>query len=427
MATTFQLKRSSVVGKQPNVADLLVGELAVNLADGILYSKNTAGNIIVVGSSTTSNVTEGSNLYFTTARVGTAVSSQTLTNATFSGEVVASTLRSSQSSGDEGGQLDLAAPQSNTTISGRIAIDVYQNKLRIFETTGTNRGVFVDFSAAASGVGSNLLIGGGGGGGAVDSVNGQTGDVVLTTSNISESGNLYFTNTRAVSSLTAGTGISIASNGRITSTVTGGSTVTVSSSPPGSPGVGDVWIDSDTAIYYTYINDGDSDQWVEIAASTIYTNDSGGGGGSVDLTSVSSNIVPDADVTYDIGSPSLRFRDLYLSGNTINLGNALIQADAATGAVLIVPTPTAENPNPKATLVSPSGSITSVETSNGTVNTASISNISNTTSDAFFLNSNVVTSNVTIPSGKNAMSAGPITIAANVEVTISLGSEWTVV
>lgn len=73
MATTFQLKRSSVEGKQPNVADLQVGELAVNLADGILYSKNTAGNIIVVGSSTTSNVTEGVNLYFTNARAVSAL------------------------------------------------------------------------------------------------------------------------------------------------------------------------------------------------------------------------------------------------------------------------------------------------------------------------------------------------------------------
>lgn len=68
MANTIQLKRSSVVGKLPNVADLLVGELAVNLADGILYSKNTAGNIIVVGSSTTSNIAEGVNLYFTNNR-----------------------------------------------------------------------------------------------------------------------------------------------------------------------------------------------------------------------------------------------------------------------------------------------------------------------------------------------------------------------
>ena len=90
MANIVQIKRSSVAGKQPNVSDLQVGELALNLADGIIYSKNTTGNVIVVGSSTTSNVREGSNLYFTNARVTTAVSTQTLTNATFSGNVTAS-------------------------------------------------------------------------------------------------------------------------------------------------------------------------------------------------------------------------------------------------------------------------------------------------------------------------------------------------
>lgn len=68
MANIVRLKRSSVPGKEPNVADLEVGEIAVNLADGILYSKNTAGNVIVVGSSTTSNVVEGVNLYFTNTR-----------------------------------------------------------------------------------------------------------------------------------------------------------------------------------------------------------------------------------------------------------------------------------------------------------------------------------------------------------------------
>src|SRR5690348_9634388 len=38
---------------------------------------------------------------------------------------------------------------------------------------------------------------GGGGGGSVDSVNGQTGVVVLDTGDIAESGNLYFTDERA--------------------------------------------------------------------------------------------------------------------------------------------------------------------------------------------------------------------------------------
>ena len=90
MASTLQIKRSSVQGKKPLEADLQVGELAVNLTDGLLYSKNTAGNVIVVGSSTTSNVTEGVNLYFTNARATTAVTQTTLSNLTVSGNITTS-------------------------------------------------------------------------------------------------------------------------------------------------------------------------------------------------------------------------------------------------------------------------------------------------------------------------------------------------
>ena len=77
MANIITIKRSSVAGKLPNVSDLQVGELALNLADGIIYSKNTTGNVIVVGSSTTSNITEGANLYFTNTRAIGAFTSGT--------------------------------------------------------------------------------------------------------------------------------------------------------------------------------------------------------------------------------------------------------------------------------------------------------------------------------------------------------------
>ena len=39
------------------------------------------------------------------------------------------------------------------------------------------------------------------------------------------------------------------------------------------------------------------------------------------LGSVSTHIIPDTDITYDLGSPTNRFRDLYLSGNTIYIGD----------------------------------------------------------------------------------------------------------
>ena len=45
-----------------------------------------------------------------------------------------------------------------------------------------------------------------------------------------------------------------------------------------------------------------------------------------DLSAVSESIIPDTDVAYDLGSPTNRFRTLYLSGNTIDLGGALISA-----------------------------------------------------------------------------------------------------
>ena len=42
---------------------------------------------------------------------------------------------------------------------------------------------------------------------------------------------------------------------------------------------------------------------------------------------VKGNIIPDVDVTYDIGSSTKRFKDLYLSGNTIHLGTSTLSVD----------------------------------------------------------------------------------------------------
>ncbi len=39
------------------------------------------------------------------------------------------------------------------------------------------------------------------------------------------------------------------------------------------------------------------------------------------------HVIPSANVTYDLGSANNRFRDLYLSGNTINLGDATISSN----------------------------------------------------------------------------------------------------
>ena len=52
------------------------------------------------------------------------------------------------------------------------------------------------------------------------------------------------------------------------------------------------------------------------------------------LATLSGHILPDTDVTYDLGGVGKRFRDLYLSGNTITLGTTTIR-ETASGEITL--------------------------------------------------------------------------------------------
>jgi hypothetical protein len=58
--------------------------------------------------------------------------------------------------GDEGGEIFLNKPVTNTSINTGVTIDVYQNKLRIFESGGSARGGYIDMTGLESGVATNL-------------------------------------------------------------------------------------------------------------------------------------------------------------------------------------------------------------------------------------------------------------------------------
>lgn len=78
--------------------------------------------------------------------------------STSTGDITGFSLVSSQSVGDEGGEIRLAKAQTNTTLSGTsVTIDIYQNRLRFFETSSPNRGVYIDLTLASSGVNTDLL------------------------------------------------------------------------------------------------------------------------------------------------------------------------------------------------------------------------------------------------------------------------------
>tara|TARA_B100000035_G_C21035102_1_gene570485 strand:- start:944 stop:3739 length:2796 start_codon:yes stop_codon:yes gene_type:complete len=55
----------------------------------------------------------------------------------------------------------------------------------------------------------------------------------------------------------------------------------------------------------------------------------GAGTSSVDISSIAGDIIPDGNETRDLGSNTNKFKDLYLSGTSIKLGNQTIAADSS--------------------------------------------------------------------------------------------------
>lgn len=81
-----------------------------------------------------------------------------LAGAIFTGAIEATTLRSARSSGDDGGRVRLAKPQTNSTLQDGVEIDVWRNRIRFHEDNGMNsyRGAYLDISECLGNVGSKL-------------------------------------------------------------------------------------------------------------------------------------------------------------------------------------------------------------------------------------------------------------------------------
>jgi hypothetical protein len=114
----------------------------------------------------------------------------------------------------------------------------------------------------------------------------------------------------------------------------------------------------------------------------VWNRQTAGGPITSNTNVVTTSLLPAANVTYDLGSPTQRFRSLYLSGNTIDLGGATIKTDATTGAVAIVPQVTVANPNPTGVVFTATGAVSTVVTTGGVVSADAVATASNNTSTA---------------------------------------------
>jgi len=145
-----------------------------------------------------------------------------------------------------------------------------------------------------------------------------------------------------------------------------------------------------------------------------------GGGGSVDLSAVDQDIIPDADITRDLGTSSKRFKDLYLSGNTIDLGGATFSVDATSGAVAVVPKSTTGTPNPVGVVFTSGGEMKTVTSSGGAVTSSEIETAAD--SNDVTPSTTVVTNPTDLPSSPAAGTTGYVT--SNNKLYIYNGTAW---
>ena len=98
--------------------------------------------------------------------------------------------------------------------------------------------------------------------------------------------------------------------------------VPTSATSPSNASNGDLWFDTTDATLNFYHNDGSSSQWVSVSGPA---GPAGPAGTSPSFSALDSNLVPVTDSSLDLGSPTKKWKDLYLSGSTIHLGDTQLK------------------------------------------------------------------------------------------------------
>ena len=133
----------------------------------------------------------------------------------------------------------------------------------------------------------------------------------------------------------------------------------------------------------------------------------GGGGGVVRMSDLDNliarqDIIPDQDQMFNLGSADRRFKDLYLSGNTIVLGTTTIGSDTSGGGLIIGQS-------------DPESNIAPVTISTESFRTAAA---------PIDENENAVHQSYTVSTNKNATSTGPIKLNKSVVFKVPKTSKW---
>ena len=201
--------------------------------------------------------------------------------------------------------------------------------------------------------------------------------------------------------------------------------ITIAASAPGSPVVGQLWWNQDYGRLFVYYNDGDSYQWVD-ASPADYNGTAAYGVANSSFTSVNSNWTV-TNAVYGIANTALQNTTTTYSGSLTIVGN--LSFTTANNNFTVPTGSTAGRPSASA-----NGMIRYNTTLNtfegykaGTWGAIGGGATGGGSDDAFYENTTTITSDYTITTNKNAMTAGPVTLNTGVTITVPAGSTWTVV
>lgn len=150
--------------------------------------------------------------------------------------------------------------------------------------------------------------------GFVSATGNVTGGNILTVGLVSATGNVFGNSIRSDNYCYAN-GVPIPT----------GIVYTAAASPPAGPDIADQWYDTTSDVLYEYINDGTSSYWVDTTSPAF-------AGGVVANVAISGTLVPVANVTYDVGTSSVYFRNTYTQNLYTN--NRLPAYNMPVGAVV---------------------------------------------------------------------------------------------
>ena len=353
-------------------------ELALNVADKRMYAKNGSGTVVEMGTNPTELQVD--NLYF---NGNTIVSTNTNGNINLTpngtGSVVISKLQVTGGIQFDGNITIGDSPADTLTVNSTITSNLIftDNTYDIGASGATRpRSIFLAGNATVGGLTSGRVTFAGSGGLLSDSANLTFNGTTLTANDITDS------------SLTSG---------RVIFAGTGGN-----------------------------LNDSSNLTWngstLAITGALTATADS-------TFSSTGALTISKGNTAARPGSPvsgMLRFNtqttefEGYNGTTWASVGGAGISNDTSTSSNIY---PLLANAT--------SGTATTVYTSNAKLlykpSTGEFQSSELVAGNGIFVNSKTVSANYTVPSGSNAMSAGPVTVADGITVTVSDGSVWTVV